>query len=306
MGCWNETCFITGGAIKAGDPVVSFVVQQACNPGTVGESWMPVTFPITGDYDDYGGVKDPQMIFGDEFIKCWTDLFNKGEIKISERGVTMSKYETIGLPFTLEEVLHQVEREYLEHNDTGRYMKLGKLDTVLAHKSAYDFLIASYKDNQDRYNFSREDKSMLDKVKSAAECFSSEEDEEEKSEAEKIFKKHGFYLERELLKEVCGWYSPDLMPPLVISVLKASKDHELLAGVMQELRTLYMAMMELRRPMYTHGTGRGSQQDNTKLKTALASFEQKFFGDRLKKDEEEYAEWNDPEDDEIEDEEDEA
>lgn len=53
MGCWNETCMLSGLAIRHGDPVVMFptlAIEEGRTTGTL--------FPIFGRYDDYGGIED--------------------------------------------------------------------------------------------------------------------------------------------------------------------------------------------------------------------------------------------------------
>ena len=66
MGCWNETCFISNLPIRHGDEVYLFVLAPIsavnqegplCNPD---DRYIPVGFPIAGEYDDYGGIKNIQ------------------------------------------------------------------------------------------------------------------------------------------------------------------------------------------------------------------------------------------------------
>lgn len=52
MGCWNETCFLTGLPIFAGQPVKLIFIAHDGNGG-----WLPAALPVHGYYDDYGGIE---------------------------------------------------------------------------------------------------------------------------------------------------------------------------------------------------------------------------------------------------------
>lgn len=53
MGCWNETDFLTGLPVFAGDPVRLLFIAQAPDG-----KWLPASLPFTGEYDDYGGIEN--------------------------------------------------------------------------------------------------------------------------------------------------------------------------------------------------------------------------------------------------------
>ena len=63
MGCWNETCMISGLPIECGDEVKLVLLVK--NGELINNNiyyptdlFSPLSFPITGVYDDYGGVED--------------------------------------------------------------------------------------------------------------------------------------------------------------------------------------------------------------------------------------------------------
>ena len=66
MGCWNGTCNISNMPIFAGDKVVFIplmrihdsVVFNACYPT---DNFIPLGFPIVGEYNDYGGLEDIEI-----------------------------------------------------------------------------------------------------------------------------------------------------------------------------------------------------------------------------------------------------
>lgn len=61
MGCWNETCMLTHLPILAGERTVAVLIAQHeihnsnCHPDGV---FQPISLPIAGDYDDYGGLEN--------------------------------------------------------------------------------------------------------------------------------------------------------------------------------------------------------------------------------------------------------
>lgn len=59
MGCWNATCFISNLPILAGEPCVGFLITATGKMGVTSypdERYRPITPPIEGTYDDYGGL----------------------------------------------------------------------------------------------------------------------------------------------------------------------------------------------------------------------------------------------------------
>lgn len=73
MGCWNETCMASRLPIYHGDPIVFVPIAQrvprmdACFPDG---AFVPVTAPIPGEYDDYGGIESvPDGTFGAKILR---------------------------------------------------------------------------------------------------------------------------------------------------------------------------------------------------------------------------------------------
>ncbi len=63
MGCWNHTCMLSQMHVNAGEDVVSFWVHSAgdlANQSFCYSSaqWVPLPFPVYGQYDDYGSVEN--------------------------------------------------------------------------------------------------------------------------------------------------------------------------------------------------------------------------------------------------------
>lgn len=53
MGCWNETCFLTGLPVFAGQPAKLMFIAA-----TADGRWLPASLPVDGSYDGYGGIEN--------------------------------------------------------------------------------------------------------------------------------------------------------------------------------------------------------------------------------------------------------
>lgn len=65
MGCWNETCALSGLPILAGEEVYFIVLtknpykeHEARTGVYIGDFWFPRTMPILARYNDYGNIED--------------------------------------------------------------------------------------------------------------------------------------------------------------------------------------------------------------------------------------------------------
>lgn len=90
MGCWNETCMISGLPIRMGDPVVVYFLAPTPtffhNIYNCCGLFSPVGFGINGIYDDYGSAEKIQ----DNDAATWTyklfqHLLKMGNIELSEK-----------------------------------------------------------------------------------------------------------------------------------------------------------------------------------------------------------------------------
>lgn len=85
MGCWNGTCGLSNLPILHGDKVVCFIVKKDDYENKISHEcypWdhsSPLTFPLIGYYDDYGGIENiepsPHIDF---IIKYFKKIFDDG------------------------------------------------------------------------------------------------------------------------------------------------------------------------------------------------------------------------------------
>jgi len=136
MGSWNETCKLTNLPVKHHDPVVLIVVaekQHRYGGGTFVESdgfYAPMSFPIYGEYSDYGTIENITTPKSVEFFKKFIE---------NERLKDRIIYDD-DEPFDIDSVLDYVERGYLK---MGRDFDDDKeLSYIFMHRHAYDKLIS--------------------------------------------------------------------------------------------------------------------------------------------------------------------
>jgi hypothetical protein len=71
MGCWNGTCFLSHLPIHAGEEIKIIFLEKTDEEAFTNNTgvcysntfFRPIYFPISGKYDDYGGIEDVKMDF---------------------------------------------------------------------------------------------------------------------------------------------------------------------------------------------------------------------------------------------------
>lgn len=127
MGCWNGTCGVTNTPIHEGDEIVLFVLDSFGVLSGGGfcyttSMYIPVSLPIKGKYDGYGGIIVNENINEDYMLD--------GLIRVLSLAGRCDDYSDLG------ELLHEIER--------GEIQGLG---FMLVHKIAYERCI-EYVGNQ--------------------------------------------------------------------------------------------------------------------------------------------------------------
>lgn len=88
MGCWNETCAISGLPILEKHPARMVVLRQEIS-GSPYEEWGPVGFSIKGVYNNYGALKE----YGDDvFTQHLTEILKANTKTGSEHLDTLSDF----------------------------------------------------------------------------------------------------------------------------------------------------------------------------------------------------------------------
>lgn len=140
MGCWNQTCAITGNAIYYGDEVVTMWLLDGS----------PLPFHIRGEYNDYGAIEKehgPMLEEAMAFFKEYLYEMEEGENKYHDIPVKKD-----ALDFELLMVADLKNRLFLNYNpyrwaDVPEKQVLGHIEI---HASVFDELvkhdIQSYRD----------------------------------------------------------------------------------------------------------------------------------------------------------------
>ena len=147
MGCWNETCFLTGLPVFSGEPVRMLFIAMDADGG-----WLPATLPIKGEYDDYGGLMNEkwnraavEMLHGAAFRVVHGDDKQPEPFDTSLLG-------TIDWGQALVELTNHAARDELEMLVPGRNpgtMEWRTATVLMAHEWAWNHFTDSIKAVQD-------------------------------------------------------------------------------------------------------------------------------------------------------------
>lgn len=148
MGCWNETCMLTNLPILTGDEVIAFLIQRnympnaGCNPDG---NFRPITLPIVGRYDDYGGLEDIEKNSAMLRLLAGTELYTKSPI-YGYRHMDLSKLTVQDdWEVKLRELLTNARQEYLFIKDSHASTGFSLVYLVMMRKEFIDFGIDAVK-----------------------------------------------------------------------------------------------------------------------------------------------------------------
>jgi len=128
MGCWNGTCGISQMPILAGQRIWAFLIGVAGyrdNPSSSGHCYstdlgFPMTLPIRGKYNDYGGIESIEENYNTELI---LDIFRdtEGDKFPDIETLLNDQVERDSYTFYVED---KEERRYIEKFPVGLFMVL--------------------------------------------------------------------------------------------------------------------------------------------------------------------------------------
>ena len=135
MGCWNETCMFSNLPITNGDDIVLFIVADVHHffdlpneEHVITEKSMPISLPIKGKYNDYGGIVIDT---------------NNGNLLQTQLVALESITDLLGLP--LLDALKSIHRGGLTY--TKGEFKLTNVNYVMIHDNIYNAIIKEYINN---------------------------------------------------------------------------------------------------------------------------------------------------------------
>lgn len=135
MGCWNETCALSRLPIFSGEPVVAIITIG--RPTVAGECYYAnddtnmFTFPIRGEYDDYGSLEEDSIKMSDatrEFLLSCEFITEKGNVyKID----------------SWNEFFRDVKELKIEANDKDYFLGL-----MLVHQALWDSIVENFENRE--------------------------------------------------------------------------------------------------------------------------------------------------------------
>jgi hypothetical protein len=146
MGMWDCTCGVTYLPIKHGDKIRVILLRERVYTEDAGRSdylaWVPVSLPIAGIYDDYGGIADVPS----------TNLAKFQAETIAAHALPLTEDETSGYrfldeyPTTLRSLVRACERGYLKldllHDEHEKTRKTVRTGIFMVKESVYQAMIA--------------------------------------------------------------------------------------------------------------------------------------------------------------------
>lgn len=147
MGCWNETCYLTGLPVFAGEPVQLLFIAASADG-----QWRPATLPIKGYYDDYGGIESAER------RAASLDMLRAARFRINTGGGHEPEpFDNSGLyaldwEKALQELANHAAREELEMLVPGRNPNSEEwrpASVLMAHCWAYSHFVNAIERVQD-------------------------------------------------------------------------------------------------------------------------------------------------------------
>lgn len=141
MGCFNHKCNFSNLPVVWGDRIVIIIGftqplehQDNFSPGC---SFVPISVPIRGRYNEYGGIKDVDMTPAIEVLEKYFDMDVYHIVDIAER-------TTCGCEDQMDEENEKV-RDILENiaKESGHPEYKLKISYVMEHESIFDYLVST-------------------------------------------------------------------------------------------------------------------------------------------------------------------
>lgn len=255
MGCWNGTCGISNLPIKSGEKIALFVIERnkyaETNSGGfcyATDQYSPVTIPILGEYNDYGGIEN---ISSNEKL-IFDHLLSFG---FSTDEKEKDRQNLDGKPKNLEELLN----DYIER---GVYQGIG---TMMIREEIYNEIINFNDKLKTKYVFSAREfiKLYNDKIQE----INLIEDERERKSEKRYFQAFGMMELRDnrfiriLDTHEGNWRT-------FRDLINESTDINLVNGVI-DLKLIEIGLSNLRK-FWTIQSGAGSQNDEVGLHKLIA------------------------------------
>ena len=267
MGCWNGTCGLSNLPILSGEKVVLFVLKHQKHAETNSggfcypwDQWFPISMPIYGEYNDYGGVENFTGPHEMAFTHLMSDNIN---FKIDEEELNHNRLN--GKPANLDELIN----DYIER---GVYKDIG---FMMVRQDVFDTLLENIKHLRLQYRkgaelFVSKYEQEIKQLKEELEEKYPDVFKDEKRKLDFPYSLHHFnegagniFIEA-VSSSADGWY---LMKSLVMEVAKSNNLE--LADAIIDLISMQIMLLRLRKH-WTIQTGKGSQSEEFEMHNVLA------------------------------------
>jgi len=142
MGCFNHKCNFSQLPVKYGDRIVVVLGVKPIGPAehmmdidnfSPGNSFTPISVPIRGEYNDYGGIQNVDMTPGIEVLENYFDMGIEEIVDIAERVTCGCKNQ--------EEDTYKKIKDILTDKKLSFLYKNVELTYIMEHEDIFDDMI---------------------------------------------------------------------------------------------------------------------------------------------------------------------
>jgi hypothetical protein len=300
MGCWNGTCFLSHLPIHAGEEIKIIFLEKTNEEAFTNNTgvcysntfFKPIYFPISGRYDDYGGIEDVKM---DYITTQGLDIFKKyigGEksdlIYIDSR----EKAE-----WSWENIWRSIERNigtfYLEDEDDD--VNFGEnIIGIMIRQDVWDRVVNIQLETKNDWDDERIIDILDRKWKLISESSESDSENEfirEWKKYDKYDKFFDIFTQKMLFRSFFNLFDKSKLRDDKLSNIldgKEVNDLELFKKYVFEISAININLGMTRRIWGHGGSGAGSQSDNWKLYQKIYQAYQEISDEKIKEWDEEY------------------
>lgn len=321
MGCWNQTCAVSNLPIMVGDEVVLLPLISSGNTENVGTTYYdtdcfaPLSMPIYGEYNDYGGVESVRTnVVNEELLKHLKFFTENGNYKITEEDISKAYKRSVfkSLKYITSEICDLLPKTQMEWDGVEEFAntityepcfveyrsKLSGdfeyriISYMMIHRDLYDAMVKNVsqripydKDKCYRDLYRERIKKYIEKCRMKKrmrkEAIENAETKEQKDMAEvyDMMDNYPFNNHASNLR-ICDNITPAIGYNFLIEKLIEEDNNELMEEILDSI--MFKEALSIARKGYLVNTGLGSQSREYQMHKVIADFTELHISNVLK------------------------